>query len=51
MDPLVWFLDYMTTYPDAKVNFHQYGMIIKNHSDASHLYDTEYRIKAGGILS
>ena len=42
-----WLLDYVTTYPDATVQYEAREMIICIHSDASYQSETESRSRAG----
>jgi hypothetical protein len=44
------FLDYASTYPDAKVRFSASPMILTIHSDASYLSESQARSRAGGIF-
>jgi hypothetical protein len=43
-------LDYVCTHPNATVRFKKSDMILKIHSDASYLSETEARSRAGGIF-
>ena len=42
------FLNYYATHPDATVRFHASNMILKIHSDASYLSETQARNRVGG---
>jgi hypothetical protein len=43
-------LDYLTTYPDAKIRFHASYMILHIHSDAPYLSVTNARRHLGGLF-
>ena len=44
------FLEYAATHPDAILTYHASDMVLLDHSDASHLYETKSRSRAGGNL-
>ena len=44
------FLEYCATHPDATIRFHASDMILKIHSDASYLSETEARSRVGGYF-
>ena len=44
------FLDYCATHPNATICFHASDMILKIHSDASYLSETEARSRVGGYF-
>ena len=44
------FLDYCATHPDATIRFQASEMVLKIHSDASYLSETEARSRAGGYF-
>jgi hypothetical protein len=43
-------LDYVSTHPNATVRYTKSDMILKIHSDASYLSETEARSRAGGLF-
>jgi hypothetical protein len=43
-------LNYCATHPDATVCYSAIGMVLRIHSDASYLSETEARSRAGGIF-
>ena len=44
------FLDYCATHPNATIRFQASDMILKIHSDASYLSETEARSRVGGYF-
>jgi hypothetical protein len=44
------FLDYMTTHPNAKIQYHTSDMVLNVHSDASYLSASNARSRAGGYF-
>ena len=44
------FLDYCATHSNATIRFHASDMILKIHSDASYLSETEARSRVGGYF-
>jgi hypothetical protein len=43
-------LNYAATHPDAAIRYTKSGMILRIHSDASYLSETEARSRAGGFF-
>ena len=50
MDEVQQLLDYLTSNPNAIIQYHASGMIIFIHSDASYLLVTKARIRASGVF-
>ena len=51
MDEVQQLLDYLTSNPNAIIQYHASGMILFIHSDASYLSVTKERSRASGLIS
>ena len=50
MEEITHLLNYTTTHPNAKIQYHKSGIIIHSHSNGSYLCDPMTQIRVGGYF-
>ena len=48
LEATTYLLNYLTTHPNAVLQYHSSGMVLCVHSDASYLTETKARLQVGG---